>query len=428
MKTFQKIISISLLTVGALFSAVTPSMAEEMNHPHLLSNNTINSDKSLESVSNLNATLREAEKSNPEILAAKDKWEEESAKIVAAGSPPDPQLGVEFWGKNETWYDVSQEVPFPLKLPLRAQSQAHEANREKGYYEAKQKEILQKVKAAYYAYFLSWKEIEILDQNVSFLKQFSIVTENKYSVNRTSQANVLKAQLEYSKMLNALASARQEKEARAAELNALLDRAPDSLLPQPVEPALPNLSLSYEELEKTASQNRPELHAARHHVNHMDADLGLARTDFIPDAMLQYSRRTFKDETPDDNIVMVKFNVPLWFWKQGANVAAAEKAKEGAEAELRSMETMTRSDLKGLLVKTQNARRLVELYKTTSLPQAETALKVSLKGYEAGTEGFVDVIDSERSWLGFQLEYYQYLAEYWSYLASLERLIGKDLS
>ena len=80
----------------------------------------------------LSDALNEAKKSNPEILATKKKWEEESAKIIAAGSPPDPELGVEFWGKNETWYDVSQTVPFPLKLPLRAQSQAHEARREEG--------------------------------------------------------------------------------------------------------------------------------------------------------------------------------------------------------------------------------------------------------------------------------------------------------
>ncbi len=412
--------TIVLVVSLILFSQLVK--AEEMAH-------AIHSDKTLESVSSLNATLNEAEKSNPEILVAKKKWEEERAKILAAGSLPDPEVGVEFWGKNETWYDVSQTVPFLVKLPLKAQSQAHEANREKGFYEAKQKEILQKVKAAHYAYFLAWKEIEIFEESVSFLKQFSTVAENKYSVNQTSQANVLKAQLEYSKTLNTLETLKQEKEARAAELNALLDRIPDSPLPKPAEPSLPVASLDYASLEKIAWQNRPELHAARHHVNHMGADLAVAQADFLPDATVQYSRRTFKNDMPDDNIVMVKFNVPfLWFWRQGAMVDAAAKAKEGAEAELRSMETMTRSDLKGLLVKTQNARRLVELYRTTTIPQSEIALKVSLKGYEAGTEGFVDVIDSERSWLGFQLEYYQYLAEYWSYLASLERLVGRDLS
>jgi outer membrane protein TolC len=380
-------------------------------------------------VETLSDTLGEAAKSNPDIVVAKKKWEEEKAKIVPAGSLPDPEVGVEFWGKNETWYDISQTIPFPVKLALKAQSQAHEARRQEGFYKAEGREIIQKVKVAYYAYFLASRQIEVFEESVSFLKQFSVVTENKYSVNQTSQANVLKAQLEYYKIINTLESLKQEKEARAAELNALLDRKPDSPLPKPVEPVLPDLELDYTSLEQIAFANRPELHVARHHVNHMDADLAVAKADFIPDTMLQYSRRTFKDETPDDNIVMVKFNVPfLWFWRQGGMVEAAQKAKEGAEAELRSVETMTRSDLKGLLVKIRNMRRLVELYRTSTLPQAETMLKVSLKGYEAGTEGFVDVIDSERSWLGYQLEYYQVLAEYWSYLTSLERLIGKDLA
>ncbi len=380
-------------------------------------------------VETLSDTLAEAVKSNPDIDVAKKKWEEEKAKIIPAGSLPDPEVGVEFWGKNETWYDISQTIPFPVKLPLKAQAQFHEAKRQEEFYKAEEKEIIQKVKVAYYAYFLAWRQIEVFEESVSFLKQFSVVTENKYSVNQTSQANVLKVQLEYYKTINMLETLKQEKEARAAELNAFLDRKPDSPLPKPLEPVLPTIDLDYASFEKIAFENRPELHAARHHVNHTDADLAVAKADFIPDTMLQYSRRTFKDETPDDNIVMVKFNVPfLWFWRQGGMVEAAQKAKEGAQAELRSIEIMTRSELKGLIVKTGNLRRLVELYRTSTLPQAETMLNISLKSYEAGTEGFVDVIDSERSWLGYQLEYYQALSEYWSYLTSLERLVGKDLS
>ena len=30
-------------------------------------------------------------------------------------------------------------------------------------------------------------------------------------------------------------------------------------------------------------------------------------------------------------------------------------------------------------------------------------------------------------WLQFQMEYYQYLAQYWTYVAALERVVGEDL-
>lgn len=384
--------------------------------------------KSTEPVLDLEEVLAEAESKNPEILAAKKKWEEEKANVWS-NTLPDPQVGVEYWGKNETWYDVSQEIPFPGKISLKRKSQRHEAKRQWELYEAKQKEILQKVKAAYYGYFLARREIEIFEDSVNFLKHFATVAESKYSVNKATQAEVLKAQVEYSKALNSLVTLGQDKETMQAELNALLDRAPFEPLGKPAEPPLPSIDLKYEDLEDIALENRPEVHAARHHVDHTKAEQWAARSEFLPNAMLQYSRRTFDgDEMPDDNIVMVKFNVPmLWFWRQGSLVKAAKKAKEGAEAELRSMETMTRAEVKSFLVKVQTARRLVELYKTSVIPQSETSLKVSLTGYEAGTTGFLDLVDSERTWLEFQMEYYQYLAQYWSYLAALERLVGKDL-
>lgn len=384
--------------------------------------------KLIEPMLDLEEVLAEAENRNPEILVAKKRWEEEKAKVWS-NSLPDPQIGVEYWGKNETWYDVSQEIPFPGKMSLKRKAQRHEAKRQWELYEAKKKEILQRVKAAYYSYFLARRQIEIFQDSVNFLKHFSSVAESKYSVNKASQAEVLKAQVEYSKALNELITFEQEKETMQAELNALLDRAPEEPLGKPAEPALPKANFQFAEIEQIALEFRPELDAARHHVDHMKAEQWSARADFLPDTMVQYTRRVFDTQMPDDNVVMVKFNVPgVWFWRQGSLVKAAKKAKEGAEAELRSMETMTRADVKTFLVKVQTARRLVELYRTTVIPQSETALKVSLSGYEAGTVGFLDLVDSERSWLEFQMEYYQYLAQYWTYLAALERIIGKDLT
>ena len=373
--------------------------------------------------------IKEAIARNPEIEAAHKNWEAEKAKIWTQ-TLPDPQIGVEYWGKNETCYDVSQTVPFPGKMLLKRRAQAHEAKRQFELYDAKKKEILQKVKAAYYSYYLAWRQVEIFEESVNFLKDFSAVAEKRYSVNEAPQVDVLKAQLEYSKALNTLITLGQDKESMQADLNALLDRHPNVTLGRPGEPPLPSKEFRYEDLEQVALENRPEVHAARHHVDHMKAELHATEADFLPDAMLQYSRRTFSGtDMKDDNIVMVKFNVPiLWFWRQGSQVKAAKKAKEGAEAELRSTETMTRADLKSMGVKVGTARRLVDLYRTTLIPQAENALRVSLTGYEGGTLRFLDLLDSERSWLDFQLEYCEALAKYWTYLASLERVIGKDIS
>lgn len=419
--------AISLALIG-IFVMEPVSQAEEVpsSADQISTSESAAADKT-EPIFTLEEALGQAQKANPEILVAKKQWEEAQAKILAVRTWPDPQLGVEQWGKNETWYDISQTVPFPGKLSLRAEAQAHEARRQQKLYEAKEREILQRVKAAYYGYFLARRQVEIFQESVNLLKHFAAVAESRYAVNQASQMDLLKAQVEYSKSLNALVTLGQEKEVAAADLNALLNRVPDAPLGKPTEPALPALEWTYANLEKIALENRPELHAAQHHVDHMNAELSATRSDLLPDTMVQYSRRTLKD-APDDNIVMVKFNVPLWFWRQGSLIKAAQKAKEGAEAELQSQETMTRAELKSMLVKTQTAQRLVELYRTSVIPQSQASLKAASAGYEGGTAGFLDLLDGHRSWLEFQMEYYQYLAQYWSYLAALERVVGKDLT
>ncbi len=377
----------------------------------------------------LREVLEEADTKNPELTAASKRWEFEKAKIWSIGLP-DPELGVEYWGKHETWYDVSQTIPFPGKLGLKRKAQTHEAKREFEIYQAKRAEILEKVKAAFYRYYLTSRQADIFEESTRLLQHFSAVAESKYSVDEISAADVLKAQLEYAKTMNVLITLKQEKEASRSELAALLGRESGEFLGIPLEPVLPNQELTYEKLESIGLTERPEIHAAEHHVEHTKSELQAVRTDFLPDPTVQYTRRTFDGgEASDDNIVMVKFNVPeLWFWRQGSLVHAAQKAKEEAEWELKSVNNMTRSDLKLILVRIQTEKRSLDLYRTTLIPQTDSVLQVSLAGYEAGTIGFLDLLDSERSWLALQAEYCESLAKYWTYVASLERLIGKDLS
>jgi cobalt-zinc-cadmium efflux system outer membrane protein len=108
-------------------------------------------------------------------------------------------------------------------------------------------------------------------------------------------------------------------------------------------------------------------------------------------------------------------------------VAEASAEKEMAEAELEATRLMTAADLRSAFVRVQTAQRLAESYKTSLLPQAESALAVAESGYQAGRSSFLDLLDAQRSLLDFKLEYYQYLADYEQRIAELERVIGEEL-
>lgn len=384
----------------------------------------------------LSQVLDLAERINPEILAARRKWDAASQRIRQAATPDKPRLDIErmytpsgksiLTGADEKNIAISQEIPFPSSLYLRRGVAAKEAGMAEQAYRAKLREVLARARSTYSMLYLSQKSLEIFNENIDLMRRFSKVAESKYTAGHASQSDALKAQVELTKMLNMNVILNQEKESAQAMLNALLGRSARAPLAPAAEPAAPRLAATLDELEGQALTDRPELREAKLAAQRAGKSLALARSEFLPDFMLQYRRRSdsMRGITQDG---MVGFSLPLWFWKPAAMVAEAKAEKEMSEAELEAMRLMTLSDLRSSYVRAQTAQRLAEIYRTSVLPQGEAALKVAEAGYQAEKAGFLDLLDAQRTLLNFRLEYYQYLAEYQQRLAELERAVGRRL-
>ena len=89
---------------------------------------------------------------------------------------------------------------------------------------------------------------------------------------------------------------------------------------------------------------------------------------------------------------------------------------------------MTRFQIRDLLAKVRANWEVAVLYKTTVLPQEEQSVAAARAGYRAGRSGFLDLIEADRAWRGFQLEYYRALVEREHRLAELEQVLGADLN
>jgi outer membrane protein TolC len=71
----------------------------------------------------LGSLVHEARENNPEIQAARQRWEAAKAIIPQVQTLPDPMVtvGYENGLEREWMYGVSQEFPFPGKLRLRGE-------------------------------------------------------------------------------------------------------------------------------------------------------------------------------------------------------------------------------------------------------------------------------------------------------------------
>ena len=76
------------------------------------------------------------------------------------------------------------------------------------------------------------------------------------------------------------------------------------------------------------------------------------------------------------------------------------------------------------LFKLDDSFRQISLYKDTLLPRARQSYEVSLVSYRAGKISILDLIDSERSLLKFELSYWKANSAYEKSLADLEAICG----
>ena len=84
--------------------------------------------------------------------------------------------------------------------------------------------LIKKVKQAYYDLYYLKKAVAIAEENKTLLERFVEITETRYAVGKGIQQDVLKAQVELSKIKEKLIDFEQKRASAVAELRALLNR------------------------------------------------------------------------------------------------------------------------------------------------------------------------------------------------------------
>jgi outer membrane protein, heavy metal efflux system len=330
---------------------------------------------------------------------------------------------------DNTIFGLSQNLPFPGKLALKADVASRMADMTEQSVRAKERELVTRLKQAYYDLFLAQKAVQIHHEQVELLRQFVAIANAKFRGGMGSQADVLKAQVELSLLSQHLPVLGQRRKTAEAMLNTLLDRDPALSLGLAQEPAQLPLEESVDNLHRLALNDRPELKAAELDVQRSEQSRALAQRQYYPDFNVAFQR--FQNYQANDGFgAYVAMSIPFAFWtkpKYDAGVQEAEAAVAVAQAQQHTLENMTRFQINDLLAKLRATDQVATLYRTTILPQAEQSLESARVGYRAGKGGFLDLIDTQRAWRGFQLEYFKALVDRQHRLAELEQVVGVTL-
>ena len=394
-------------------------------------------------VLSLGPLIEEAIQNNPEILAAKQKWQAYKERVPQAGALEDPMVGVgvvnlptnfSFRDEDMTMreFSISQKIPFPGKRSLMKGMAVKEAEAVSLEVAETANRIVKEIKIAYYDLSHIYRAIEVTQRNKEILEEFAKIAETRYSVGEGIQLDLLKAHVEVTKMVDELIMLDQKERALEARLKALLNRPRETPMGSPEEVQFRKFPFSHEELNKMALESNPTLQAMKKMVEAKEKAHTLAKWDYYPDFnfIFAYGQRDNGPmmERRDMLTGMVEVNIPLYFyWKQSRKVSEARAEVLSLEAQYQAMRNEIQFMIADMTSMIARGERQLELYQTGIIPQAGLQVNSAMSAYRVNKADFLTLLDSQMTLYKYELEYHQALTEYEKNVANLEAVVGKRL-
>ncbi|MFN0087153.1 MAG: TolC family protein [Blastocatellia bacterium] len=386
--------------------------------------------------------IAEALEQNPEIRAMQRSFDMMRARVPQAKALPDPMLGYGYMGNavplppfdiqkgdpsSSRTLSFTQELPFPGKLAIKGKMAIVAAEGEWWSYEQVRLNIVAEVKDAYYDLCYIHQAIETITKNKELLEMFAKIAEASYSVGKGIQQDVLKAQVEVSKLIDQLIVLEQRQQTTEARLNSLLFREPETPIGRPEEIRPRDFAHTLASLREAALTNYPILKAQRRRIDREQYGVELAQKEFYPDFNVGFTYFN-RPGMPEMYSVNVGAKIPLYFWRKQRPALAEAAARTAMEKQrLENTTTLLLFRVRDRYLAAVTAQRLLKLYGTTIIPQSSLSLESAISGYEVGKVDFLTLLDNLVTLLNYELNYYEQLSNREKAIAALEPFVGVNL-
>jgi len=324
---------------------------------------------------------------------------------------------------------VSQAIPYPGKLDLRAKAAGFSA-RAAMQSVAEVRLLLQRnVRIHWWNLIYLDHALETVSRNQTLLRQLVRIADSKYKTGQGLQSDVLLAQLELSKLLGSeitLKGARRNEETIINSL--LLLPADESItLPHTVDEhleTLPDIGV----LHDRALHHRPWLNAQREQISATEVKVALAEKNYYPDFNIgaHYGMRAGRSDMTG---IMFSMNLPI-FSDTKQDHALAQREAEHAAAVFSLLDRMLQmdSDLRQGLSDYESARTQALLFKTGIIPQASQTVASMLAGYQVSKVDFLNLVRAQITHYNYETQYWKALSLAHQAMARLEATVGTSIT
>ncbi|PYL27162.1 MAG: TolC family protein [Verrucomicrobia bacterium] len=388
----------------------------------------------------LRELIQEAEEKNPQIAASFHTWQASRNVPKQASALPETQFSVQqfsvgsprpFAGYSNSdfayiGFGASQDIPYPGKRRLRARVAEHEADSMEAQTDSMRRTVVANLKMLYFHLAYIQQTLGVLQRSDALLTQVQEAAEARYRVGQGNQQDVLKAQLQHTKILQEIAHHHQEEGLLEAQIKQVLGRSQESA--DIVAESLTVRSLPYAaaELLQRARDQNPDVHSKQASIRQQETQVELAHKNFRPDFNVGYTYEHTASQFKD--YYMASFSVRLPNrGRQRAALAEAEQSQERARQELDAESQRVLSEVQQQYVRAKTSEERLKIYSDGLVPQSEATFQSALSAYQSNRQDFESLLSGFLDVLNLDLEYRNELVEHESALAELERLTGVDL-
>ncbi len=392
--------------------------------------------------SSLNAYLECALAASPALDAFERRYEAAIARIPQARALPNPQFQVTHFvesiqtrtGPQENAFVLNQRFPWFGILNERGRAASAEAEALRDAWQNQNLRVALETGTSYYDYALVHRQIDLVQRNLELLRQALPSIEERVRGGESLDA-LLRLQVEVGKLENRLSTLRSRKKVIEAKLRELLVVNESVLLPapelKPVDAPRVDSSSLYQVLER----DNPELRMLRKRIESAEARKALARMESYPDIMLGInyvqigdSVAQASDAGKDAWGVTVGISIPLWLERNRSARLEAAASQNALNADFKQRLVTLKAEISKRITQLQDAARTASLYGDELLKLAQQSVEISRTRYEDGEGTLLEWIDSERSRLELELDYWEAISNIAKHHLSLQVIVNQPVA
>jgi len=389
-------------------------------------------------------TLAEAEdlalSDEPGYAALLARAEALTEQAVVAGQLPDPTMRIGllnypinsggFSTEGMTQAQLGFQQRFPSGKSRESSTEQYESLSRgmNSHADARMRDVRASVRHAWLEMYYWQQAHDIVRESRPFFADLSTITRSLYSVGRKTQHDVLRAELELSRLDDRLIEInRQHMQAKAA-LSEWLGNAAN----RPIAEALPN----WEEIPALETMHanlasHPVMTAADANIAASNASVTVAEEKKKPGWALDlgygYREGYLANGDPRSDFVSLSVTMDLPFFgknRQDRTLASALRERSATQYEKTELQRRLTSQLDSEYARWQDLNRRVALFESTILDLSESQAQAALLAYQSDAGDFADVMRGYVDDLNTRLDHVRLQVERAQSYAALASLGG----